>query len=462
MKRPVIVRTLASLAAAALAACGGTGNGSDGGTAADPSSRIGWDQQADTAAEIATFRFVMYADGVRRELPGASCSTSAGPNGFPCSVLLPPLPPGQHLIEIASYVRKASIVFESPKSPAVVITVMGPSSTAVVAGSSPSTSDSAAPDSPPAASGDIATRDGVLLHVDVAAAVDGPSALAAGAGGELFVGDASGTITVIRNGGVEGRSAIEDESGATPGPVLGLALDPDFARNHYVYTVDAVPGEPPAFRLARFREAGGQLGERAVLLADVPASSAPAASIAFGQDARLYVAFDDGGDPDRAAAAASYNGKVLRLNPDGTTPTDRPGTTPVLASELRSPRSMVWDAPGASLWIADLDAAVRLRPARRAIARSTYALPVPAGAASLSIYRAPLIPGLQGNLLVAAGDGSHDLLRLRLTDGDESTISRVERLALPGGPAVRLVHVGADGAVYVGTDREVLRIVPGQ
>src|SRR5574338_562410 len=176
MNRPVIARTLASLAAVVLAACGGTGNVPDGGAVADASTRIGWDQQADTPAEIATFHFVMYADGVRHELPGASCSTPAGPNGFPCSVLMPPLEPGQHLIEIAAYVRKASIVFESPKSPAVVVTVAGPSSTAVLAGGSPSAADSAPQDPPSSAGpGDIVTRDGLLLHVEIAAAVDRPS-----------------------------------------------------------------------------------------------------------------------------------------------------------------------------------------------------------------------------------------------------------------------------------------------
>jgi glucose/arabinose dehydrogenase len=472
MGRPPFVGALASVAAVVLAACGGTGtgpaggpgNGSGGGTVVDASTRMGWDQPADSLAELATFHFAIYANGNRQELPQASCSPPAGGAGFPCAAQLPSLPPGQHLIEIACYVTVGGVVFESPRSAPLVVTVNGPVLGEVVS-SSTATTDSAASDSPAAASGDLTTRDGVRLHVDVLAAIDRPTAWAASSGGDLFVGGAAGRITVIRDGLVEGQSVIDVDADAGPAnPVLGLALDPEFDRNHFVYTVDVAPGNQPAFRLARFREAGGRLGERVILLDGVPASSAAAAaSVAFGPDARLYVGFDDGGNPDSARRAASYNGKVLRLNGDGTTPADQPAATPVFASNVQSPRSIEWDAESSSLWVADLQQVERFRPtARRGLVRSAYRLPHASGAASLAIYRAPLIPGLQGSLLVAPAADSADLLRLQLGDGDESTITGAERLALPGGPTARRVHAGADGAIYVGTDREVLRIVPGR
>jgi glucose/arabinose dehydrogenase len=464
------VRALAGFAAVALAACGGTGagpagspnNGSGGGTVIDASTRIAWDQQAESPAELATFHFVMYANGSRQDLPQASCSPPAGSAGFPCAAQLPSLPPGQHLIEIACYVTIGGVVFESPRSAPVVVTVNGPVLT-VAAPGGVATTDPALPDLPAAAAGELTTRDGVRLHVDVLAAVDRPSALAASTRGDLFVGDAAGLITVIRNGRVEGQSAIATEGEAgRANPVLGLVLDPEFDRNHFVYTVDAVPDDPPVFRVARFREAGGRLGERAVLLTGVPASTpSPAASLAFGPDARLYVAFDDGGDPEGARTAASYNGKVLRLEPDGTVPADARGVSPVFASTLRSPRSIAWDVPRSSLWVADTEGAVRFTPtSQRGLVRTVYPLSIASAPTSLAIYRAPLIPALQGNVFVASGGEA--LLRLVFRDGDESTVVGVERLALPGGPAVRRVHAGADGAIYVGTEREVLRIVPGQ
>jgi hypothetical protein len=48
----------------------------------------------------------------------------------------------------------------------------------------------------------------------------------------------------------------------------------------------------------------------------------------FGPDGKLYTFVADGTGPRQAASDATYNGKVLRLNPDGTAPTDNPRYDP--------------------------------------------------------------------------------------------------------------------------------------
>ena len=64
-----------------------------------------------------------------------------------------------------------------------------------------------------------------------------------------------------------------------------------------LYAAPTRSGEP-MFTLARFRESGGTLADRAVLLDGVRAGSAlPAGALRFGPDGMLYAAFDDGGDP---------------------------------------------------------------------------------------------------------------------------------------------------------------------
>ena len=50
---------------------------------------------------------------------------------------------------------------------------------------------------------------------------------------------------------------------------------------------------------------------------------------------------------------ASPNGKILRLNPDGTTPDDQAGFHPMYASDVHSPRGFDWAPESALLWIAD-------------------------------------------------------------------------------------------------------------
>ena len=89
-----------------------------------------------------------------------------------------------------------------------------------------------------------------------------------------------------------------------------------------------------------------------------------------------------------------------------------------------------------------------------------YRLPLAEGPASIAVYRGGLIPRLQGNLLVAPAEDAAYLLRARFTSADQSVVGSTERLAIPGDSFVRLVKVGPDGAIYVGTDTAVLRIVP--
>src|SRR5439155_1635022 len=79
------------------------------------------------------------------------------------------------------------------------------------------------------------------------------------------------------------------------------------------------------------------LGDPAVLLDQIPASRTPSAALRAGPDGMLYAAFDDGDEPRRRLDAGSYNGKVLRLTTNGTTPADATGATPVYAAGYGSP-----------------------------------------------------------------------------------------------------------------------------
>ena len=205
-----------------------------------------------------------------------------------------------------------------------------------------------------------------------------------------------------------------------------------------------------------------------MLLDDIPASpEGPAGSLGFGPDGKLYLAFDDGGDPSIARRAASYSGKVLRLNADGTTPADRPGGRPTYSTDVRSPRGFDWNPGSAALWLVDArsDTEQELRIIGRDIPRFTrpttrvVALPPQTGAGSMAFYRGDLLPALQGDLLVAAGEGRH-LLRIRLDKRDSTRVLASERLFEDLGVAVTLVSVAPDGAVYLGTDRALLRVGP--
>jgi glucose/arabinose dehydrogenase len=290
--------------------------------------------------------------------------------------------------------------------------------------------------------------------------------------GRVFIAEREGRIRLIKNGTLEPQPAVVIyEVLMTPsseGGLLALTVDAEFDRTHFVYaayTVSASQGTRQ-FRVVRYREVDGRLGERVVLLDAVPAAQRPAVSLGVGPDGRLYVAFDtpaNGGG--RVAALASYSGKVLRLNTDGTAPQDQPSGQLAVAADLQSPRGLDWHPGTGALWVADAKRAdleeVRIVGAGSASTggRNRLSLPAGLGAADLAFYRGTLLPGFAGDLFVAAAEGHH-LLRMRLDKRDPSKVVSTERLLQDVGSPLRAVAASPDGTIYAATDRGVLRLGP--
>ncbi len=354
--------------------------------------RIGWDQPAGDAVELATIGYAVYVDGTRTELAGATCASAAAGRGFPCTVRLPAMSAGPHTLELASWVNDGGVL-ESARSAPLRVTLVVP----VVS-----------------AAGIPLLRNGLMVRaVPVAEGLEAPTDLAFAPDGRLFIAERLGRIRIISGGRLlkEPPPWLGETAGANT-QLLALTLDPLFARTHYVYAIYTAPARSgePAFTLARFREVSNTLGDRAV-----PASSpSPSAALRFGPDGKLYAAFDDGGDPRRRRDAASVNGKVLRLDADGTTPGDARGGTPVYAAGYGSPVALDWDPPTGTLWVAD-----------RA-----------AGASVFVFYRGALFPAWDGRFLSA------DMLFERAPAG------------------AGLVAVGPDGSIYYGTAGAVGRLAP--
>ena len=145
-----------------------------------------------------------------------------------------------------------------------------------------------------------------------------------------------------------------------------MALDPNFATNHYYY-VFYTAGTPNRDRLSRFTAnatlTGTVPGSELILYQD-PAERqcrAPRRRHQFRQrrqdlphDRRAFQA-------RRAQDLTSPRGKILRFNPDGTVPTDNPfydGTGPnydaIWALGLRNPYRAYYDAPTGRLLIGDV------------------------------------------------------------------------------------------------------------
>jgi glucose/arabinose dehydrogenase len=179
------------------------------------------------------------------------------------------------------------------------------------------------------------------------------SALAFAPDGRLFFSEHwTGNIRVI---GADGQLLAEPFAHVESGGVFqlglsGLALDPDFVTNHYVYAFFLQltnPGPPPVGRpiLVRFTEVDNKGTDQTVILGDLPETDPDHqvgvnGSIHFGPDGFLYVTLGDydlsllpGGKEFRfgpngkefAQDLASPIGKILRINKqDGSAPPDNP------------------------------------------------------------------------------------------------------------------------------------------
>lgn len=139
--------------------------------------------------------------------------------------------------------------------------------------------------------------------------------------------------------------SIEGEQG-----LLGLALHPDFPRDPWIYLYHTYRDEGGAVhnRLVAVRADGNRGVELRVILEPLPASTNHDAGIlAFGPDGKLYASVGDAGQPAQAQDPTALNGKILRLNPDGSIPADNPVPgSPVYALGLRNPFGMAFAPDG--------------------------------------------------------------------------------------------------------------------
>jgi aldose sugar dehydrogenase len=459
MKRSSWTAMAVVTALTAISGCGSstppsTSDSAGGGERITGREQLGWNQSAADATELASFRYAAYVDSNRVEL-AATCGGSSG--AFSCSSPMPPMNAGAHSIELVSFVVENGVVIESARSAALQVTVTG------------LTADAAPPMANTTSTRLLTTTDGAELRLSVLPEQpDAPTAFASAPDGRVFVAERGGRIRILRGEALDPEPAIDIEevliTDTSEGGLLALALDAQFERTHLLYAVYTVLGREGSrqFRLVRFREVGDRLGERVVLLDGIPAGPRPSAALGTGPDGRLYVAFDASTRTGRTAALASYSGKVLRLNTDGTTPEDQ-GTGPVFATDFQSPRGLDWHPSTGALWVADVKRRdleeLRVVDAASSVSSGRIPLPVGTGAAALAFYRGTLLPAFDGDLFVAAEEGRH-LLRLRLDPSDPARIVSSERLLQDLDSPIRAVSVTGDGTLYVATDQAVLRLGP--
>ena len=141
-------------------------------------------------------------------------------------------------------------------------------------------------------------------------------------------------------------------AGSQEAGLLGVAVDPDFERNGFVYVYYTYQKLFETHnKIERYRyvpnpagDGAGKLQEGHVILDGIPASPwHDGGRIGFGPDGMLYAATGDAIKPGLSQDTNSLAGKILRMNPDGTIPDDNPYPgLYVYSMGHRNPQGMDW------------------------------------------------------------------------------------------------------------------------
>lgn len=318
--------------------------------------------------------------------------------------------------------------------------------------------------------------------------------------GRMLVTEKPGRIFIVTQGGekTDVRYVPKVLASGQNG-LLDIAPAPDFASSSRIFFTYVEPGDGGRLVLSRATLSvsanGATLTDRTAIWRQAPAGGGgqPGGIIAFDrQGSHLFLTVGDRMRPDSAQDPAQARGKLLRLNPDGSTPADNPHASEgglrgqTWTTGHRNPYGVAF-APDGRLWLHEMgprggDEFNLIEPDRnygwplvsngdnysgtpipRHATRPEFAAPAvywtpvisPAG---LAFYDGAMFPQWRGSALIG---GLSARALVRVTFGPDGQPDEAERWTM--GARIRDVAVAPDGAVWVIEDSNpgrLLRLTP--
>lgn len=313
----------------------------------------------------------------------------------------------------------------------------------------------------------------------VAVGLDRPTRMEFAPDGRLFVCEQAGALRLVRNGMVVPEPFLSLATNTTSGSergLLGLAFDPDFASNQFLYVYYTWKGNGAgAFnRISRFTASNDTVVPDSELILqqfDFPAFGVHnGGDIHFGPDGKLYASVGEHGVRTNSQSFGTRLGKILRLNTDGTAPADNPFFSSVSDSNrviwalgLRNPYSFAFQ-PGTGRMLINDVGDIPIEEINEGLAGANYGWAAAEGPSTNAEFQNPIFSyeAIAAAIIGAAfynpavtnfpaayagnyffGDFVHGLIRrLTFTNGVQATSFA------SGFSSLVDLKVGPDGALY--------------
>ncbi len=158
----------------------------------------------------------------------------------------------------------------------------------------------------------------------------------------IHLNPATGAKTTV--GTVPNVDNTDGEGGLT-----GLAISSTFPTDHWLYIMHTSPTDNRIVRMKLDNDTLNTGSEQILLSGILRNKFHDGGRLRFGPDGKLYASTGDAQNGDNAQNRNGLNGKILRLNPDGSVPTDNPFGNYVWSYGHRNPQGLAFDSQG-RLW----------------------------------------------------------------------------------------------------------------
>lgn len=250
------------------------------------------------------------------------------------------------------------------------------------------------------ASAAAATLPANFTESSLATGLASPTSMEFAPDGRLFVAEQGGRLRVIKNNALLPTPfvTLTVESSGERG-LLGIAFDPGFATNHWVYVYYTATTPSVHNRVSRLTANGdvAVAGSETVLLEleNLNATNHNGGSIHFGPDGKLYVAVGENANSANSQTLSNRLGKMLRINADGTIPDDNPFSTAtgvnrsIWAMGLRNPFTFAFQPFSGRMFINDVGE-TSWEEINEGVAGANYGWPLTEGPTNDPRFVAPL------------------------------------------------------------------------